>query len=93
MGSVDFQQISGRNFAELFQRKLDRDPAVRKLSELNGADRKQTGSIGSVAGKQRKQSVPTVRTVDLGREELYTTMISYGIPIAGPNQIRWKILH
>ena len=27
------------------------------------------------------------------REELYTTIISYRIPIVGPNQIRWKILH
>ena len=27
------------------------------------------------------------------REELYTTIISYRIPIIGPNQIRWKILH
>ena len=26
-------------------------------------------------------------------EELYTTIISYRIPIVGPNQIRWKILH
>ena len=54
-----------RNLPELFRRKLDQNPVVRKLSELNGADRKQTGSIGSVAGKQRKQSVPTVGTVDL----------------------------
>ena len=38
-----------RNLPELFQRKLDRNPVVRKLSEFNGADRKQTGSIGSVA--------------------------------------------
>ena len=54
-----------RNLPELFRRKLDRNPVVRKLSELNGADRKQTGSIESVARKQRKQSVPTVGTVDL----------------------------
>ena len=27
------------------------------------------------------------------REELYTTIISYRIPIVGLNQIRWKILH
>ena len=27
------------------------------------------------------------------REELYTTIISYRIPIVGPNQIRWKTLH
>ena len=27
------------------------------------------------------------------REELYTTIISYRIPIVGPIQIRWKILH
>ena len=27
------------------------------------------------------------------REEFYTTKISYRIPIVGPNQIRWKILH
>ena len=27
------------------------------------------------------------------RDELYTTIISYRIPIVGPNQIRWKILH
>ena len=26
-------------------------------------------------------------------EELYTTIISYRIPIVEPNQIRWKILH
>ena len=58
-----------RNLPELFRRKLDRNPVVRKLSELNGADRKQTGSIGSVAGKQRKQSVPTVRTVDLSSKQ------------------------
>ena len=55
-----------RNLRELFRRKLDQNPVVRKLSELNGADRKQMGSIGSVARKQRKQSVPTVGTVDLG---------------------------
>ena len=55
-----------RSLSELFRRKLNRNPVVRKLSELNGADRKQTGSIGSVAGKQRKQSVPMVGTVDLG---------------------------
>ena len=55
-----------RNLPELFRWKLDRNRVVRKLSELNGADRKQTGSIRFVAGKQRKQSVPTVGTVDLG---------------------------
>ena len=27
------------------------------------------------------------------REELYTTIISYRIPIVGPNRIRWKTLH
>ena len=27
------------------------------------------------------------------KEELYTTIISYRIPIVGPSQIRWKILH
>ena len=27
------------------------------------------------------------------REELYTTIISYRIPIVGPNQIRWKTLY
>ena len=27
------------------------------------------------------------------REELYTTIISYRIPIVEPNQIRWKIVH
>ena len=63
-----------RNLPELFRRKLDRNPAARKLSELNGAHRKQTGSIGSVAGKQRKQSVPTVRTVDLGSRMLFLEM-------------------
>ena len=26
-------------------------------------------------------------------EKLYTTTIFYRIPIEGPNQIRWKILH
>ena len=59
-----------RNQSELFRRKLDQNPVVRKLSELNGADRKQTGSIGSVAGKQRKQSVPRVGTVNLGDSSL-----------------------
>ena len=27
------------------------------------------------------------------REEFYTTIICYRIPMVGPNQIRWKILH
>ena len=61
-----------RNLPELFRWKLDRNPVVRKLSELNGADRKQTSSIGSVAGKQRKQSVPTIGTVDLGSERFFS---------------------
>ena len=60
-----------RNLAKLFRRKLDRNPVVRKLPELNGADRKQTGSIGSVAGKQRKQSVPTVGPMDLSQSETH----------------------
>jgi hypothetical protein len=55
-----------RNLPELFRQNLDRNPVVKKLSEFNGADRKSTESIGSVAGKQRKQPVPSVGTVDLG---------------------------
>jgi hypothetical protein len=70
IGFVDFQRIPGRNFAELFRRNLDRNPVVKKSSEFNGADRKSTESIGSVAGKQRKQPVPAVGTVDLGYYKL-----------------------
>ncbi len=55
-----------RNLPEFFRRNLDRNPVVKKSSEFNGADRKSTESIGSVAGNERKQPVPTVGTVDLG---------------------------
>jgi hypothetical protein len=55
-----------RNLPEFFRRNPDRNPVVRKSSEFDGADRKSTEYIGFVAGKQRKQSVPAVGTVDLG---------------------------
>jgi hypothetical protein len=69
IGFVNFQQIPVeifRNLPEFFRRNPDRNPVVRKSSEFNGADRKSTEYIGFVAGKQRKQSVPAVGTVDLG---------------------------
>jgi hypothetical protein len=55
-----------RNLPELFRRNLDRNPVVKKSSEFNGADRKSTESIRSVAGNERKQPVPAVGTVNLG---------------------------
>ncbi len=69
IGFVNFQRIPVeifRNLPEFFRRNPDRNPVVRKSSEFNGADRKSTEYIGFVAGKQRKQSVPAVGTVDLG---------------------------
>jgi hypothetical protein len=69
IGFVNFQRIPVeifQNLPEFFRRNPGRNPVVRKSSEFNGADRKSTKYIGFVVGKQRKQSVPAVGTVDLG---------------------------
>ena len=68
MGSVDFQQIPGGNFAEFagtFPAETGPEPCHKKIVGTQRS-RPKTNGIYRIRCRQTKQSVPTVGTVDLG---------------------------
>ena len=81
MGSVDFQQIPGRNFAEstgTFPAEAGPESCRKEIVGTQRSRPKTNGIYRIRWRKQRKQSVPTVGTVDLGNcvKMLHFTVIS-----------------
>ena len=95
-----FTDVSDRARSQTTGRYLSKPPRrINPITDPVGSD--QTTKSDGIPGNKSTNgsdgsalfSLYVLINILVNTRELYSTIISYRIPIVGPNQIRWKILH